>query len=87
MFCLAVALAVMIVGIGLALSKDAIELIDFRYDPNDPPFGSFTVAGPVRPLKLNRDFLGPLIHYRRVSWSEIRQSCGIILFLWKMTRR
>jgi len=36
MFDLAAALVVIIVGIGFAISKDVMELIDFRYDPNDP---------------------------------------------------
>ena len=39
MFGLGVALVVMIVGIGLAISRDVMELIDFRYDPNDPTNG------------------------------------------------
>jgi len=39
MFGLAAALVVMIVGIGVAFSKDAMELIDFGYDPNDPSSG------------------------------------------------
>ena len=39
MFGLGVALVVMIVGIGFAISKDAMELIDLRYDPNDPSNG------------------------------------------------
>ncbi len=39
MFGLAAALVVMIVGIGVALSKDVMELIDFGYDPNDPSNG------------------------------------------------
>jgi hypothetical protein len=36
MFGLGAALMVMIVGIGLAVSKDIMELIDFAYDPNNP---------------------------------------------------
>ena len=36
MVCLGAALVVMIVGIGVALSKDVMELIDFAYDPNNP---------------------------------------------------
>ena len=39
MFGPAAALVVMIVGIGVAFSKDAMELIDFGYDPNDPSSG------------------------------------------------
>ena len=39
MFGLAAALVVMIVGIGFAMSKDVMELIDFGYDPNDPSNG------------------------------------------------
>jgi hypothetical protein len=34
---LGAALLVMIVGIGLALSKDVTDLIDFAYDPNNAP--------------------------------------------------
>ncbi len=37
---LGAALVVMIVGIGLAISKDIRELIDFRYDPSDPTNGA-----------------------------------------------
>ena len=36
MYSLGVTLVVMIVGIGLAMSKDVMELIDFQYDPNKP---------------------------------------------------
>jgi hypothetical protein len=39
MFCLAAALVVMIVGIGFAISKNVMELIDFGYDRNDPSNG------------------------------------------------
>jgi hypothetical protein len=39
LFSLGAALVVMIVGIGLAISRDVMELIDFRYDPNDPTNG------------------------------------------------
>ena len=34
---LGAALVVMIIGIGLALSKDVTDLIDFAYDPNNVP--------------------------------------------------
>ena len=34
---LGAALVVMIVGIGLALSKDVTDLIDFAYDPHNAP--------------------------------------------------
>ena len=34
---LGAALVVMIVGIGLALSKDVTDLIDFPYDPHNAP--------------------------------------------------
>ena len=36
---LGAALVVMIVGIGLAVSKDMMELVDFAYDPNNPNKG------------------------------------------------
>jgi ABC-type antimicrobial peptide transport system permease subunit len=36
---LGASLVVMIVGIGLALSKDVTDLIDFAYDPNYPTNG------------------------------------------------
>jgi hypothetical protein len=39
MFGLGVALVVMIVGIGLLVAKDVKELIDFAFDPNNPPNG------------------------------------------------
>ena len=34
---LGAALVVMIVGIGLALSKEVTDLIDFAYDPHNGP--------------------------------------------------
>ena len=34
---LGAALVVMIIGIGLALSKDVTDLIDFAYDPTNAP--------------------------------------------------
>ena len=40
MYGLGAALVVMIFGIGFAISKDVMELIDFGYDPNDPSNGS-----------------------------------------------
>ena len=51
MFGLGAALVVMIVGIGLAVSKDVMELIDCASDPNDPmtPYGSSEV--PFRPVR------------------------------------
>ena len=36
MVSLGVAIVVMIVGIGIAFSKDVLELIDFVHDTNDP---------------------------------------------------
>jgi len=39
MFGFGVALVVMSVGIGVAVSKDVLELIDFAYDPNDSTNG------------------------------------------------
>ena len=39
MFGLGAALMFMIVGIGVAVSKDVLDLIDFAYDPNDPTNG------------------------------------------------
>jgi hypothetical protein len=41
MFGLGVALVIMIVGIGLAISKDVMELNEFGYDPNDPKHASW----------------------------------------------
>jgi len=41
MFGLGVALVVMIVGIGLAIPKDVMKLIEFWYDPNDPKYASW----------------------------------------------
>ena len=34
---LGIAIVVMIVGIGWAVSKDALELMDFAHDTNNPP--------------------------------------------------